>query len=69
MKMVSCLDVLPQADDPSVCTFRCLRCGAGGSRSESRKLRPGQVPGFVDECPRCRSYDVDVIAAGWTMAS
>jgi Zn finger protein HypA/HybF involved in hydrogenase expression len=62
--MTTCLDVL-SPKPVSNCTFHCQRCGAEGDRAESVKLRPLNVPSFIDVCPRCHSYDVEVIAPGW----
>lgn len=41
--------------------FRCLRCLREGSRNECHEFRPGEVPGFRDQCPNCRSTDVEVL--------
>jgi len=41
---------------------RCCRCQYDGPRDEFYRLLPGQMPGFIDVCPRsgCGSTNVEV---------
>jgi hypothetical protein len=45
----------------SRCYFRCIHCSREGNRSETFKARPKACPSFTDECPSCRSQDVEVM--------
>ena len=41
-------------------SFYCVHCGEVGSRNDSYRALPKQVPGYVDVCPVCESTDVEV---------
>jgi len=46
----------------SNCYASCVRCGWFGTRSKTYKEKPEELPSFHDQCPNCRSSDIEVLS-------